>query len=96
MIGKWFMGVIFFTGFLSVSCAPGISPVDIPVEKACSVDDDCVPSACCHAKDAVNRASAPDCQGIYCTMSCEHGTLDCEYGEVKCVDGECRAIIEIA
>ena len=66
---------------------------EIPVEKQCLADGDCVPATCCHATDAVNKDYAPDCAGIFCTQVCEPGTIDCGQGEVGCVDGECQVII---
>lgn len=65
-----------------------------PAEKACTVDADCVPAACCHAVDAVNKENAPDCRGVLCTAVCEPGTLDCGQGEVKCVSGQCKAVLQ--
>lgn len=71
-----------------------VSCTQIPPEKKCSADSDCVPSACCHAKDAVNKESAPNCQGMLCTAVCEPGTLDCGQGEIKCVGQQCTATIK--
>ncbi len=66
----------------------------IPPEKRCSLDTDCVPAACCHAKDAVNKESAPNCQGILCTAVCEPGTLDCGQGKIKCLNKQCTVVIK--
>ncbi len=65
----------------------------IPPEKQCSVNQDCVPSKCCHADDAVNKANAPNCNDIFCTQQCKPGTLDCNQGKISCVKGECKALI---
>lgn len=62
-------------------------------EKSCIVDNDCVVASCCHAVDAVNKAHAPDCTGVACTLSCEPGTLDCAQGEIKCQSNKCVAVI---
>ncbi len=71
--------------FLLVSC--------VPTEKVCKVDSDCVPAACCHSTDVVNKENAPDCNGVLCTMNCEPGTLDCAQGEIKCSSGKCKAVL---
>ncbi|MBI4983192.1 hypothetical protein HZC32_00925 [Candidatus Woesearchaeota archaeon] len=70
-----------------VSCA------SVPVEKVCTADKDCVPATCCHASDAVNKESAPDCKGQLCTMECVPDTLDCSQGKVACIKGECKIIL---
>ena len=70
---------------LIVSCTP--------TEKKCVVDDDCVPSSCCHAIDTINKEHSPDCQSTLCTLDCKPGTLDCGQGEIKCVENECTAIL---
>lgn len=59
----------------------------------CSVDSDCVPDSCCHAKGCVVKAKEPDCFGIYCTQSCEPGTLDCGQGSCICENKRCKAVI---
>jgi len=66
----------------------------IPTEKQCSADKDCVPNACCHATDAVNRAHIPNCSSALCTMDCKPSTLDCGQGELKCVAGECKVVLQ--
>lgn len=63
------------------------------VKKKCNTDSDCVPAKCCHPDNAVNRAHAPDCQGVYCTQVCEPGTIDCNQGEIKCVEKQCKAVL---
>lgn len=75
--------------FFLISCTTS----EIPPEKQCSVDEDCVPAECCHPTDVVNKNYAPDCAGIFCTMDCQGGTLDCQQGEIKCLQGECQAVI---
>ena len=67
-----------------VSCAEEVSPKIV-----CSSDADCVAAECCHATSAVNKANAPDCSTIYCTMDCAPNTLDCGQGQIKCVDNMC-------
>ncbi|MBS3116051.1 hypothetical protein J4421_00480 [Candidatus Woesearchaeota archaeon] len=65
-----------------------------PEEKQCTVNEDCIPSQCCHATETVNKKNAPDCRNVLCTLQCEPGTLDCGQGEVKCVDNICTAVIK--
>lgn len=65
----------------------------VPRERLCVKDADCVPSACCHPEDAVNRAYAPDCSLVECTQECRPGTIDCNQGEIKCLNNECKAVI---
>lgn len=64
----------------------------VPENKVCSTDRDCVPDACCHAQDTVNKENAPDCSGMLCTMECVPDTLDCSQGEIKCLDGSCEVV----
>ena len=62
--------IILLSLFL-VSCTPS--------SKVCKIDADCVPAACCHATETVNKENAPDCNGILCSASCEPNTLDCDH-----------------
>lgn len=73
---------------LLVSCAE-----EIPVEKQCSADDDCVAATCCHPSDAVNVDNAPICKGKLCSQECREGTIDCGQGTIACVEGECKAVL---
>jgi hypothetical protein len=82
--------LMVFVMLLLVSC---ISPATIPLEKQCSVDEDCRTKECCHGKTPVNKENAPDCSGIYCTMGCEEGTTDCGYAELKCLTGSCEMVV---
>ncbi len=59
----------------------------------CTQDSDCVPATCCHPKDAVNKASAPNCEMVACTQQCVPGTIDCGQGEIKCTQNQCKAIL---
>ena len=68
--------------------------INIPKEKYCINDNDCVKAECCHAKTCVNIDYKPDCDGITCTMVCEPDTLDCGQGICRCVDNKCRAVIK--
>ena len=65
---------------------------NIPEEKVCSTDTDCVAATCCHADDVVNSANAPDCSGVLCTANCEPGTLDCGQMVASCVEGGCEVV----
>lgn len=58
----------------------------------CSINTDCVPAACCHAKECVPRSQAPNCKGMMCTMECAPGTIDCG-GSCQCINNECKAVI---
>lgn len=66
----------------------------VPAEKKCSADEDCVAATCCHASEAVNKESGPDCRGQLCTAECVPETLDCGGGEIKCVEGECKVVLK--
>ncbi len=85
---KPFFPVLF--AFFLLSCMPQQATENMQ----CATDADCVPAACCHPKDAVNKAFAPNCEGIACTLECAPETLDCGQGEVKCVDNECKAMLK--
>jgi len=52
----------------------------------------CVAASCCHAVSCVWESEAPDCDGMFCTMSCEIGTMDCGQGRCGIVDGKCGVI----
>jgi hypothetical protein len=62
-------------------------------EGGCDADSDCVPNGCCHSTKCVEKAKAPKCERVFCTMECEEGTLDCGQGECKCLNGRCSAVI---
>lgn len=81
------LGLVFGLLFLA-SC------ITVPEEKKCTVDSDCVGASCCHASEAVNKAYAPNCQGMLCTMECVPGTMDCGQGKIKCVEGKCEAVLK--
>ena len=88
---KIIIGVVLLIVFVS-SCALVSNEERVPVEKQCMQDSDCVANQCCHAKDGVNKAYAPDCKSVMCSMSCEPDTLDCGQGSVKCVETQCRVV----
>jgi len=60
----------------------------------CSVDDDCVPSSCCHASGCISARTAAkqhlDCDGKLCTAQCLPFTLDCG-GFCRCLNNTCAA-----
>lgn len=70
--------------FLITSCTPS--------EKKCNTNTDCVPATCCHAAEAVNKANAPDCKDLFCTLECQPGTLDCSQARMACVSGTCTVV----
>jgi hypothetical protein len=55
----------------------------------CKTNTDCVPDSCCHPKGCIAIENKPDCQGVFCTMSCEPDTLDCGQGSCNCINGKC-------
>ena len=63
-------------------------------EKSCSKDTDCVAKTCCHATDAVNAKSGPNCKWMLCTAECVPKTIDCGQGSIKCVSGECKVVLK--
>jgi len=91
-----FIGIfLIMVALFVVACSPeNYGLADIPLEKQCQVDADCVKDACCHASGAVNKDYAPDCADVLCTLSCEANTLDCGQGKISCVKGECTAVID--
>lgn len=56
--------------------------------KECTQDSDCVPRACCHPAETINKKYAPKCEEVVCTMNCA-GPLDCGCGEPACVNNQC-------
>jgi len=70
--------------------APANNTIPPMVSNSCSIDSDCVPSSCCHAKSCVLKSEGPDCKGAICTLNCEPGTLDCG-GSCQCNGGKCNA-----
>lgn len=53
--------------------------------EACSRDDHCVPSSCCHATQCVDttKVTPPNCTDVMCTSGCHMHSLDCG-GECRC------------
>lgn len=86
------MKSILFLGFVLLSLFVAGCTSVLP-EKVCSVDTDCVPATCCHARDTVGKDYAPDCGEALCTAVCEPGTLDCNQGKIECVRGECAVVL---
>ena len=86
----YFLLILVFIAFLLVSCSDGSS--NIPEDKRCSVDSDCVKATCCHAAETVNIEFGLDCGKQMCTQECVPATLDCGQGEIKCVDGSCTIL----
>ncbi len=76
---------------LAIICLAALLISCTPAAEQCSVAADCVPAQCCHPSGAVNKANAPDCSGVLCTMSCE-GPLDCGQGQVKCISHSCSVV----
>ena len=62
-------------------------------ENGCSVNSDCVPDSCCHAKGCVVKALEPNCTGNYCTQECTANTLDCNQGRCVCENKRCKAVL---
>jgi hypothetical protein len=58
--------------------------------ESCIADPDCVPAQCCHATSCVNKANAPKCEGVACTLDCRGGTMDCS-GGCGCMNHKCSA-----
>lgn len=87
------MKPLFYIAVL-LALLSGCAATQAPANHPCKSAKDCVPDACCHAKGAVNKAHAPDCQGVVCSMNCEPGTLDCGQGEILCLKGACQVRIE--
>ena len=52
----------------------------------------CVPASCCHSTSCVLESEAPDCNGRFCTLSCEPGTLDCGQGNCEYINEECEVV----
>ncbi len=86
---KLVIGVVLMFSIFLISC----TPQDIPPEKLCESDDECVAASCCHSTDAVNKDHRPDCSNVFCTMECKPGTLDCGQGEIRCIDNKCTAVL---
>ncbi|HLD40124.1 MAG TPA: hypothetical protein VJB13_03210 [Candidatus Nanoarchaeia archaeon] len=82
---KVMMLLVLITSIFLISCTTA------PKAEQCSVDADCIPAQCCHPTSAVNKAEAPDCSAVLCSMSCE-GPLDCGAGEIKCVSNRCTIV----
>ncbi|NQV09365.1 hypothetical protein HQ529_05945 [Candidatus Woesearchaeota archaeon] len=80
------VGVLVIGGCVEQSA---IDFENIPPEKYCKEDSDCVPAQCCHATDVVNKDYAPDCKNIDCTDDCR-GPLDCLCGKTICENNECK------
>lgn len=78
--------IIILTLLFTVVLLIQISPSAL--EKNCNSDSDCVPAACCHPTECINKNYAPDCFGIFCTQVCE-GPLDCGAGKCACVNNKC-------
>jgi len=60
--------------------------------RSCKVASDCVPATCCHAKDVVNKAFAPDCSDAFCTVECQYPSLDCGQADINCLDNTCTIV----
>jgi len=84
-------GVFLFFSLLILITSCAVEKKDSTT--VCVQDSDCLPASCCHATDAVNQQSAPDCSKIFCTEECVPQTMDCGQGEVKCVNNQCMAVI---
>lgn len=82
--------LLLLMGISLISC----TSKDISSEKVCQSDSDCVPASCCHTKEGVNSAYAPNCKEMFCTTDCEPGTLDCGQGEIKCLQKECKVVLK--
>lgn len=59
---------------------------------SCYRDSDCVRASCCHASSCVIKTKEPNCEGVFCTAQCVHGTLDCKQASCGCVEGKCSLV----
>lgn len=94
VVGLVALAIIFAGIYLVFSSFTPHLQITAGDSKYCEQDADCVPAQCCHATDAVNVQSAPDCTDVACTLVCAPETLDCGQGEVRCVNNRCTALIE--
>lgn len=78
---------------LGVILVSGCIAEEIPEEKYCDEDSDCVPATCCHADSCVNKDFEQDCNSIFCTMECVPDTMDCGQGYCACINNECKAVM---
>jgi hypothetical protein len=62
----------------------------LPDGAECARDEDCAPTACCHAVACAPVAQRPACEGVMCSMDCRPGTIDCG-GGCLCQAGRCGA-----
>ena len=92
-MNKTYLLLILTSSFLFIGCKEEIEN-NIPGELYCNTDSDCVAASCCHPDSCVNAESAPDCQGLMCTLECKPGTMDCGQGKCVCQNNECTAQIE--
>ena len=84
----------YVIGLVLILFILGCTQVEIPEEKYCTEDEDCVPAQCCHPTECVNIDNKPDCEGIMCTMECAPDTMDCGQGRCVCRNNMCVAEIE--
>lgn len=62
---------------------------DIPPEKYCEKNSDCVPNKCCHPNKVINKKFAPNCEGTICTTVCS-SILDCREWKAICKNNACE------
>ena len=63
---------------------------NIPLEKHCENNNDCVPAQCCHPISCIYKSQSPRCENIACTEECKLGTMDCGQGSCVCIDNQCQ------
>ena len=89
MKNKWLLIVLLVV--VSISIFVPTKPFKEKIDtKSCKIDSDCVPANCCHSTNVLNKANAPDCTKIDCTLECRSNTLDCGCGKPVCVNSKCE------
>lgn len=84
---KTTLPLLLLVTILITSCS------SINSQTSCQQDSDCVPAACCHVENAVNKEFKPNCDGVLCSMECAPNTLDCGQGKIKCIENQCQVVI---
>jgi len=67
---------------------------NVPVEKECLTNNDCVPVCGCHPSSCTPANIRPQCEKLFCTQDCS-GPLDCSAGHCECINGKCGIVSDI-
>ncbi len=93
--GIW-IGIILILIIITIVIYQLYLVKEVPPEKYCEMDTDCVPNKCCHPTELINMKYAPVCdEDNFCSIAIEDVTkMDTKSWKPLCQRGICEVQYE--